>query len=66
MEIEGFGKLEEKINNLVKAIKLLKDENKRLKLTIEKTKEESSHISSERSEIKKKISSLIDLIDSVE
>ncbi len=66
MEIEGFGKLEEKINNLVKAIKLLKDENKRLKLTIEKTKEESSHINSERSEIKKKISSLIDLIDSVE
>jgi len=66
MEIEGFGKLEEKINNLVKAIKLLKDENKRLKLTIEQTKEESSHISSERSEIKKKISSLIDLIESVE
>ena len=66
MEIEGFGKLEEKINNLVKAIKLLKDENKRLKLTIEQTKEESSHINSERSEIKKKISSLIDLIESVE
>jgi len=66
MEIEGFSKLEEKINNLVKAIKLLKDENKILKLTIEKTKEESSHINSERSEIKKKITSLIDLIDSVE
>ena len=66
MEIEGFSKLEEKINNLVKAVKLLKDENKILKLTIEKTKEESSHINSERSEIKKKITSLIDLIDSVE
>ncbi len=66
MELEEFSKLEEKVNNLVNAIKLLRDENKILKLTIEKTKKESSHINSERSEIKKKITSLISLIDSVD
>ncbi len=65
MEIDEFIKLEEKVHNLVKTLKLLKDENNRLKLELEKFKKESSLFDGERSEIKQKITALIELIDSI-
>ena len=66
MEIEEFNKLEEKINNMVTNLKSIKDENKILKLKIEELKKESSLKNRERTEIKRKITTLIDLIESIE
>lgn len=66
MEIDEFIKLEEKINNMVKSVKLLKEENSKLKLEIEKLRKVSSVNDAERVEIKKKVTALIDLIDSIE
>ncbi|MCI0470578.1 MAG: hypothetical protein L0Y73_02860 [Candidatus Aminicenantes bacterium] len=66
MELDDFFKLEEKVNVLVKSVKQLKEENRKLKLEIEKLLEQSSLNESERTEIKKKIAALIELIDSIE
>jgi cell division protein FtsB len=66
MELDDFLKLEEKIKGLVKNLKQLKEENRKLKSEIEKLLEESSLNNSERTEIKKKVAALIELIDSLE
>lgn len=66
MEIDEFIKLEEKVNNMVKSLKLLKEENSKLQLEIEKLRKVSSVNDAERTEIKKKVTALIDLIDSIE
>lgn len=66
MEVDEFTKLEEKINKMVNNLKSIKDENKLLKQKIEDLKKESSLKSRERTDIKKRITSLIGLIESIE
>lgn len=66
MDIEEFNKLEEKVNNLVHSLKILKNENKKLHLELNELKKGATQVDSERNEIKKKITSLIELIDSIE
>lgn len=66
MELEELTKLEEKVKNLVDSLKHLKEENENLKVQLEQLKNESSLKNEERVEIKKKVTTLIALIDSIE
>ena len=66
MEIAEFGKLEEKINFMVDQNRVLKEENSEMKLELEDIKKQVGFQEGERDDIKKKVSSLIDLIDSIE
>ena len=66
MELVELNNLEEKIKNLVDNLKRLKEENEKLKMQVEQFKKESSLKSEERAEIKKKVTTLIELIDSIE
>jgi len=66
MELEELNKLEEKVKNLVERSKLLKEENENLKIQIQQLKKDSTVKNEERSEIKKKVTTLIALIDSLE
>jgi len=66
MELDELNQLEEKVRNLVNTLKLLKNENKNLQLQLEQLKKESSGKNEERLEIKKKVTTLIELIDSIE
>jgi FtsZ-binding cell division protein ZapB len=66
MDIEEFNKLEEKVNNLVNSLKVIKNENKKLKLELSELKKGASQLDIERDEIRKKVTSLIELIDSIE
>ena len=63
--MDSLNKLEEKIKGLVKSLEFLKDENMKLKSTLQTLENEKSFNSSEKEAIKKKVSSLIDLIDSI-
>jgi regulator of replication initiation timing len=65
MSIKEFDKLEEKITRLITGMKTLKDENQKLKKELQESKHDSSQRDSEKSEIRKKIASLIDLVDSI-
>ena len=60
-----FDKLEEKINRLIAGMKALRDENQKLKKELQEIKHDSSQRDGEKSEIRKKIASLIDLVDSL-
>jgi regulator of replication initiation timing len=60
-----FDKLEEKITRLITGMKALRDENQKLKKELQELKHDSSQRDSEKSEIRKKIASLIDLVDSL-
>ena len=64
--MEEFNKLEEKITNLVKNLKTLKDENNKLKSQLTQFKQGATELDKERAEIKTKVQSLIDMIDSLE
>ena len=66
MDLEEFNKLEEKVNNLVNILKHLKDENKKLRIEIGDYKKGASQLDKERDEVKQKVKSLIQLIDSIE
>lgn len=66
MNIEELDKLEEKINDMVNRLKGLKDENKKLTAEIEELKKETSLNSHERDQVKQKVTTLIELIDSLE
>lgn len=66
MDIDEFNKLEEKVNNLVNSLKLLKNENKKMKHELAELKKGASQLDTERDEIRKKVTSLIELIDSIE
>jgi len=46
-------------------MKALRDENQKLKKDLQEIKHDSSQRDSEKSEIRKKIASLIDLVDSL-
>ncbi len=65
MSIKEFDKLEEKITRLITGMKALRDENQKLKKELQEIKHDSSQRDSEKSEIRKKIASLIDLVDSI-
>jgi septal ring factor EnvC (AmiA/AmiB activator) len=60
-----FDKLEEKINRLINAMKALREENQKLKKELQEIKHDSSQREGEKGEIRKKIASLIDLVDSL-
>ena len=66
MELDDFNRLEEKIRDLVNTLKLLKSENNNLNEQLEQLKKESSLKNDERLEIRKKVTTLIELIDAVE
>jgi FtsZ-binding cell division protein ZapB len=66
MDLEEFNKLEEKVNNLVNILKHLKDENKKLRIEIGEYKKGASQLDKERDDVKQKVKSLIQLIDSIE
>lgn len=66
MNIEELDKLEEKINDMVNKLKGLKDENKTLTAENEELKKETSLNSHERDQVKQKVATLIELIDSLE
>jgi chromosome segregation ATPase len=65
MSFKEFDKLEEKINRLIAGLKALRDENQKLKKELHEIKHDSSQRDSEKNEIRKKIASLIDLVDSI-
>jgi hypothetical protein len=60
-----FDKLEEKINRLIGAMKALREENQKLKKELQESKHDSSQREGEKSEIRKKIASLIELVDTL-
>ena len=60
-----FDKLEEKINRLITGMRALRDENLKLKKELQEIKHDSSQREGEKGEIRKKIASLIDLVDSL-
>ena len=65
MSFKEFDKLEEKINRLISGMKALRDENLKLKKELQEIKHDSSQRDSEKSEVRKKIASLIELVDSL-
>jgi FtsZ-binding cell division protein ZapB len=66
MSLKDFDKLEEKISRLVNGLKALKDENQKLKKELQTIRQDSSQRDGEKTEIKKKIAALIELVDSIE
>jgi hypothetical protein len=66
MELDELVKLEEKVKNLVGSLKRFKDENEKLKLELDQLQKESSTSNDERIQIRKKVTTLIELIDSLE
>jgi septation ring formation regulator EzrA len=64
MELDELNKLEEKVKNLVDNLKRFKDDNEKLKLELEQLHKETSINSEERTRIRKKVTTLIELIDS--
>jgi FtsZ-binding cell division protein ZapB len=65
MSFKEFDKLEEKITRLITGMKTLRDENQKLKKELQEIRRDSSQRDSEKSEIRKKITSLIELVDSI-
>ena len=66
MEIEELNKLEEKVKSLLNRMKNMHDENIKLKSEIEEMKKQSTLNNQERTQIEKKVTTLIKLIDSIE
>lgn len=66
MELDELNRLEEKVKNLVDNLKRLKGENEHLKRELQQMKKESTSKNQERIEIKKRVTTLIELIDSLE
>lgn len=66
MELDELNQLEEKVKSLVNILKMVKEENQKLKAELDRLKKASSVSSQERQQIKKKVETLIGLIDSIE
>ena len=66
MNIDELNKLEEKVKEMVNGLKLLKDENKKLKAELEELKKVASLSTEERTRIKEKVATLIEMIDSLD
>ncbi len=60
-----FDKLEEKINRMIAGMKALREENQKLRKELQEVKHDSSQREGEKGEIRKKIASLIELVDSI-
>lgn len=65
MDMDSLNKLEEKVRSLVQTLGLLKKENEDLKISLEEIKKEQKLSGSEKEVIKKRVSKLIGLIDSI-
>jgi hypothetical protein len=66
MSMKDFDKLEEKIGKMVGVLKALKEENDQLRSELKALNDSSSQRDVERAEIKKKVSALIELVDSID
>lgn len=66
MSLKEFDTLEEKIARMVTALKQAREENAVLKKELADIKSNSELKDQERSEIKKKVTSLLELVDSIE
>jgi len=66
MSLKDFDKLEEKIGRMVHGLKTLREENQKLKKELQTIRQDSSQRDGEKNEIKKKITALIQLVDSIE
>jgi septation ring formation regulator EzrA len=66
MQLEDLNQLEVKVKNLVNHLKIVKEENIRLKNDIDALKKASSVNDEERQLVKKKVENLIEMIDSIE
>jgi hypothetical protein len=66
MNIDELNRLEEKVKAMVNGLKLLKDENKKLKAELEELKKVASLSTEERTRIKEKVATLIEMIDSID
>ncbi len=66
MSLKDFEKLEIKIKQIVNEIKQLKADNTRLKTENMNMKEELSGSLEDRNEIRKKVTSLLKIIDDIE
>jgi len=66
MSIKDFDKLEERIGQMVAAMKQMREENQKLKAQLQEYEQDNQQRDSERGEIKKRISSLIDMISTLE
>jgi FtsZ-binding cell division protein ZapB len=66
MSLKDFDKLEEKIGRMVNGLKALREENQKLKKELQAIRQDSSQRDGEKNEIKKKITALIELVDSIE
>jgi len=64
--IKEFDKLEEKIGHLVQGVKTLRAENERLQKELEELKSDSAQRDGERTEVRKKVSALLQLVESIE
>jgi len=64
--LKEFDKLEERISHLVQNMKTLREENLKLKQQLSEFKHDSSTRESEKTEIKKKITALLELVASAE
>ncbi|MCK4889032.1 MAG: hypothetical protein KAS97_03815 [Candidatus Aminicenantes bacterium] len=66
MDIEDLNKLEDKVKNLVNNLEIIRKENNTLKERLNELRSESSVNNSEKDQIRKKVKSLIKLIESIE
>lgn len=66
MDIEDLNKLEDKVKNLVSNLEITRKENNTLKERLNELRSESSVNNSEKDQIRKKVKSLIKLIESIE
>jgi len=66
MNLESFGKLEYKINQLIQKVKGLSEENARLKADLDAIRQERGELGQERDEVRSKVSALLELLDGVE
>jgi len=66
MEWDEMNRLEEKVKSLVDNLKRLKEENGNLRQELQQIKNESASKNQERIEIRKRVTTLIQLIDSLE
>ncbi len=66
MNIEDLNKLEEKVKKMVTNLELLRNENAVLTEKLKDLRNESSINNTEKDQIKKRVKSLIKLIESIE
>ncbi|MEN8222580.1 MAG: hypothetical protein ABFR36_04920 [Acidobacteriota bacterium] len=66
MNIEDLNKLEDKVKSLVNNLEIFKKENIALKEKLKELRSETSVNNTEKDQIKKKVKSLIKLIESIE